>query len=135
MRKSNIWVEVTTLVIPERNDSSEELSDIAAFLASVDRNIPWHISAFHPDYKLTELTATPQVTLERAYKIGKNHKLNYIYIGNARIDYGENTYCSFCSKVLIEREGFFLVSNNLKEGRCKYCNQPMEGIWQPKARN
>lgn len=130
MRELDIWVEITTLVVPGKNDSEEELNDIAAFLAGVDKNMPWHISAFHPDYKLTGLTATPQTTLERAFKIAKSHKLNYVYVGNARIGCGENTYCGFCSKMLIERDGFFIVNNNLEEGRCKYCKQPIEGIWK-----
>jgi pyruvate formate lyase activating enzyme len=129
MRKLDIWVEVTTLVVTGRNDSDEELDDIAVFLAGVDKDIPWHISAFHPDYKLTDLAATPPATLERAYKIGKSRGLKHVYIGNARTSYGENTYCAFCSEMLIERNGFLIISNNLKEGRCKYCNQPVKGIW------
>lgn len=128
MRKLNIWVEVTTLVIPGSNDSQAELNDIADFLSSVDKDIPWHISAFHPEYKFRDSISTPLATLERAYKIGKSHKLNYVYIGNAHTDYGENTYCPYCSNLLIKRSGFFVESKEIKEGKCGYCGEKIAGV-------
>jgi pyruvate formate lyase activating enzyme len=121
---------VTTLVVPGLNDSDQELNDIAQFLAGVDENICWHISAFHPDYQLTDITSTPVATLERAYKIAKAHKLKFVYIGNMPTDYGENTYCPACSKLLIKRSGFFVESKKIKEGKCEYCGQKIEGCWQ-----
>jgi len=130
MKEMGIWIEVATLVVPGLNDSDQELNDIAHFLAGVDENICWHISAFHPDYQLTDITSTPVVTLERAYKIAKAHKLKFVYIGNMPTDYGENTYCPACSKLLIKRSGFFVESKKIKEGKCGYCGQKIEGCWQ-----
>jgi len=82
LRESGIWVEVTTLVVPGQNDSEQELTEIAAFIADVDRDIPWHISRFHPDFQYLESQATPVETLRRAHDIGRDQGLRYIYIGN-----------------------------------------------------
>ena len=128
MKKLGIWVEVTTLIVPKLNDSPQELSDIASFIASVGRDIPWHISRFHPDYKFTDSYPTPLQTLEKAYNIGKSKGLRYVYIGNIYTDYGENTYCYSCGKLLIKRVGFFIEEYNLVEGRCKFCKTKIEGI-------
>lgn len=125
MRKMDIWVEVTTLVIPGENDSPDELVGIAAFLASVGKEIPWHISRFHPDYKMTDKGATPLTTLQEAYQIGKNAGLRYVYIGNVLEE--EKTYCYKCQKSLIARMGFEVIENNLKNGRCPECATPLDG--------
>ena len=127
MNKLGIWVEITTLVIPGLNDSSSELGEIASFISSVDKNIPWHISRFHPDYKLTSSEATALSTLENAYKIGKEKGVNFIYIGNIHTDYGENTACPGCHKLIIERTGFFVKSKNIKDGNCAFCGTPIPG--------
>jgi pyruvate formate lyase activating enzyme len=129
MKKLNIWVEITTLVVPGLNDTKEELKDIASFIASVDKNIPWHISSFHPDYKLIQSQPTSLSTLESAYKIGKDSGLRYIYVGNIYTDYGENTYCHSCSKLLIERRGFFVAKSEMKNDKCRYCQEKIEGVW------
>lgn len=125
MRKMDIWVEVTTLVIPGENDSPDELRGIAAFLASAGKEIPWHISRFHPDYKMTDKGATPLTTLQEAYQIGKNAGLRYVYIGNVLEE--EKTYCYKCQKSLIARMGFEVIENNLKNGRCPECATPLDG--------
>ena len=130
MKKINIWVEVTTLVIPDMNDSDEELSSIASFIASLDVGIPWHISRFYPSYKFNNSSATEAKSLERAYEIGKSKGLRYVYIGNYYTDFGENTYCYNCSKILIERVGFSIRLNNIKEGRCSFCGTTIEGIFK-----
>jgi len=128
MKKLGIWVEVTTLIIPKLNDSPQELSDIASFIASVAKEIPWHISRFHPDYKFTDSYPTSLQTLKEAYNIGKSKGLHYVYIGNIYTGYGENTYCYACGKLLIKRVGFFIEEYNLVEGRCKFCKAKIEGI-------
>ncbi len=128
MRELGIWVEVTTLVIPGLNDSEEELRDIARFLASVDRDIPWHLSRFHPDYEYTQAPPTPVATLRRAREIGKAEGLNYVYLGNVWGE-GEDTHCPNCGHLLISREGFWVKTNLVKDGHCPKCGQEIAGIF------
>ncbi|MCP4652892.1 MAG: AmmeMemoRadiSam system radical SAM enzyme [Candidatus Omnitrophica bacterium] len=130
MKQLGVWVEITTLIVPGLNDSSEELSDIASFIANLDKNIPWHISRFHPDYKFSQSEATPLATLNRAFDIGKKKGLNFIYIGNIIASNKQNTYCSNCRESLIERVGFSVVENNLEGDKCKYCSNLVAGIWE-----
>ncbi|MHB9155127.1 MAG: AmmeMemoRadiSam system radical SAM enzyme, partial [Endomicrobiales bacterium] len=125
MKEAGIWVEVTTLVIPGQNDSDEELGATAAFLAGTGREIPWHLSRFHPDYRFTETDSTPMSTLQRAYDIGKKAGLRYVYIGNVAEE--ENTCCYRCGELLIERAGFTVVANRLRGGRCPRCDTPLDG--------
>jgi len=127
MKKLNIWVEITTLIIPQENDSLDELSDIIDFIISVDKNIPWHISRFHPDYKLYGYLPTEIETLQKVYQLAKSKGLRYVYIGNAYTDYAENTYCYQCSRLLIKRVGFSVVRSNLREGKCNFCGAPISG--------
>jgi pyruvate formate lyase activating enzyme len=103
MKSLGIWVEITTLLIPTLNDSEEELKDIAEFIASLGREIPWHISRFHPQFKKRDLPPTPLSSLHRATQIGKQAGLKYVYCGNVPGDKGENTYCFNCHHLLIER--------------------------------
>jgi pyruvate formate lyase activating enzyme len=126
MRELGIWVEVTTLVVPGENDSKDELSGIASFLASVDKDMPWHISRFHPDYKFTNHEATPTATLEKAEKLGRRAGLNYIYIGNVS-GYNNDTHCPGCKKLLIKREIFSVLEYNIKQGKCPFCNTVIPG--------
>jgi pyruvate formate lyase activating enzyme len=128
MRKLGIWVEVTTLVVPEMNDSEEELRDIARFIAGVDADIPWHISRFHPDYQYTEVKPTPMVSLKRAYDIGKKEGLRFIYIGNVMGE-GEDTFCPQCGKPIIRRQGFWVEENRIKDGRCPSCGAQISGVF------
>ena len=129
MKEKGIWIEVTTLIIPGLNDSEEELKKIASFLASISCDIPWHVNRFHPDYRFYESQATSLSTLEKAYEIGKKQGLKYIYIGNIYTEYGENTYCPECGKLLIKRVGFSVEENKIYKGRCKFCNTKIEGFW------
>ncbi|MBU0709479.1 MAG: AmmeMemoRadiSam system radical SAM enzyme [Candidatus Omnitrophica bacterium] len=129
MKQSGIWVEVTTLVVPGENDSEEELRDIAEFIAGVDKNIPWHISAFHPNYKFTDYHATPEDTLKRAFEIGKSCGLNYIYIGNV-VGFGNDTFCHNCKKLLIKRELFSVTENKIIRGKCTFCGAVIPGIFE-----
>ena len=128
-KKNGIWVEVTTLIVPDDNDSDEELTKIAEFIANeLDPQTPWHISAFHPDYKVLDKHRTPESTLERAMKIGKKAGLKYIYKGN--VPGHSDTHCPQCDELLIQRNGFGLEKYALQEGRCPTCGYALEGIWE-----
>ena len=122
-----IWVEVTTLIIPGYNDGSDELKKIAEFIRNIDTNIPWHVTAFRPTYKLTDAPSTPVETLRKAAEIGKKAELKYVYQGNIRE--GENTYCPKCGKLLIERNIFSTTENNIKNDNCSFCGEHIEGRW------
>jgi pyruvate formate lyase activating enzyme len=128
MKDMDIWVELTTLIIPGRNDSEEELTQIARFISELDSNIPWHISRFHPDYKYTDATATPLNSLRLAYDIGKDEGLHYIYIGNV-LGESEGTVCPKCQRTLIHRHGFFVSDNKIRESRCPFCRTLIAGIF------
>ena len=128
MKELGVWVEVTTLIIPDENDSEKELSDIAKFIAGVDRNMPWHISRFHSDYKLTAYSITPENTLRKARDIGYNAGLTYIYVGNV-IGFGNDTRCHHCKKLLIKREGFSALEYNINSGKCAFCNTVIPGVF------
>ena len=130
-----IWLEVLTLVIPGFNDSEEELRRAAGFVASVSKDIPWHVTAFHPDYKMTDRGATPAATLLRAAEIGTEEGLRYVYAGNLPGQTGkwENTRCPECGETVIERIGFRVRHNRLAEGTCPRCRTPIPGRWDPKV--
>ncbi|MBU2102997.1 MAG: AmmeMemoRadiSam system radical SAM enzyme, partial [Candidatus Omnitrophica bacterium] len=130
MRELDIWVEATTLVIPGMNDSEQELAEIASFLVSVDKNIPWHVSAFHPDYRLTERVHISADVLEKAYHIGKEKGLSFVYRGNMPTATGENTYCPGCGKLIVERKGFFVEKKKMNASACGYCGHGIEGVWE-----
>jgi pyruvate formate lyase activating enzyme len=126
MKKLNIWIEVTTLVVPKQNDSEEELRGIATFLAGVDPSIPWHISRFYPQYQMEDLESTPMETLNRAYDIGKSAGLRYVYLAN--VGKGNNTFCYHCRRLLIERSGYSIKTYRVKEGQCPDCKSPIDGV-------
>lgn len=127
--KNGIWLEITTLVIPTKNDSKEELNQIASFIANeLGTFVPWHISAFHPDYKEQSLPRTPLSTLKLAYKIGNENGLKYVYIGNAAED--NITKCSNCNTDLIVRKYFNTISNNLEIDKCPNCGKKIQGVFK-----
>lgn len=128
MTRLNIWVEVTTLIVPALNDNEEELKQLASFLAGVSKKIPWHISRFYPQYKMDELAPTPVSTLEKARQIGKEAGIHYVYLGNVPRE-GEDTLCHNCGESLIERVGYFVKKNVVKEGICPKCKTKIEGVW------
>lgn len=120
MRQRGVWVEVTTLVIPGHNDDEKTLRDIAEFLASVDLDMPWHISRFTPRYKLLDAPPTPVSTLNRAAQIGLSAGLRYVYTGNVPGSPYEHTICPECGQICIHRYGYF--TRNLMKGRqCPTC--------------
>lgn len=130
MKELGIWVEITTLIIPGENDSREELSGIARFIASIDKGLPWHISRFHPDYKFKKYAITPEVTLKEAHSIGLEAGLDFIYIGNVS-GWGNNTFCPTCKRLLIKREVFNIMEYNIKESKCIYCQARIAGEFRP----
>lgn len=129
MKRIKLWVEVTTLIVPGFNDSDEELKGIASFLAGISKDIPWHISRFHPQYKMNDLMPTPVLTLEKAQRIGLEAGLRYVYIGNVQGE-GEDTICHNCSEHLIVRSGYVVKKNIIKEGKCQKCKASIEGVWK-----
>jgi pyruvate formate lyase activating enzyme len=135
LKQRGIWVEVVTLVVPGFNDSDQELTNIAEFLASVDRDIPWHITAFHQDYKMTENSNTTARHLLRGYEIGRRAGLRFIYPGNIPGAVGdlESTRCPSCDAVVIGRVGFRVNSYRLIDGRCPECTTPVPGLWDGDA--
>jgi pyruvate formate lyase activating enzyme len=131
LHEQGFWLEVVTLVVPGFNDSDEELRDIARFLVSVSPDIPWHVTAFHQDYKMTDPDATDARTLVRAAEIGTSEGLRFVYAGNlpGRLGHWENTYCPGCRSLLVERVGFRVLQNRLPDGRCPDCRREIPGVW------
>lgn len=125
------WVEIVTLIVPGFNDSPAELNDLATFLAKISPDIPWHVTAFHPDYKMSDTDYTPAKTLLRAAEIGKNAGLHYVYAGNlsSRVGNWENTYCPNCQALLVERAGFRVYQNRVAQSACPHCQTRIAGIW------
>ena len=126
-----IWLEVLTLVVPGFNSSDEELTKIAEFIASVDPAVPWHVTAFHKDYKMTAQDDTSVADLMRAYEIGRRAGLHYVYPGNIPGAFGdlEGTHCPGCERLLVGRIGFRVTSNVLRDGACPDCGTVVPGRW------
>ena len=128
-RSQGIWVELTTLIIPGLNDSEEEMQGIASFIVShLGVDTPWHVSQFYPTYELTDRPRTPVETLRRAREIGRAAGLRYVYEGNVPGEGGENTWCPSCSSLLIERYGFAIGMNRIRNGACPACGAAIAGI-------
>ncbi|MFZ0612849.1 MAG: AmmeMemoRadiSam system radical SAM enzyme [Desulfobacterales bacterium] len=129
MKSAGIFVEVTTLIVPGLNDQPDELEKMAEFLVTeLGPETPWHISRFHPTYKLTDRPPTPVATLSKAREIGLRAGLRYVYTGNVSGGDGENTVCYSCGRVVIERWGFQVRRTALEDGRCRYCRAVIDGI-------
>ena len=131
LHEYGIWVEVITLVVPGFNDSAEELGSVAKFIAGVSPDMPWHITAFHPDYQMTDARRTTAQDLKRAYDVGKEAGLRFIYTGNLPgTGEWENTHCPACHALLIERRGFFVTENRMRGDRCPECDVTIPGVWE-----
>ena len=131
MKSLNIFVEVTTLIVPGLNDNPSELKDLAAFIAEdLGPETPWHISRFHPTYKLTDRPPTPVKTIDEARQIGLNAGLKYVYTGNVPRNPGENTFCYNCGETVIERWGFQVGKLLIKKGKCVKCGAAIDGVWE-----
>lgn len=128
MRNLGWWIEVTTLLIPGVNDADEELKELADFLAKeLGVDTPWHISRFHPDFAMQDTPPTPLDRLERAYALGREAGLRYVYVGNVASNARNNTACPACGETVIEREGMGLRSARTTGGRCPACDAPIAG--------
>ena len=135
LKERGIWVEIVTLIVPGFNDSNEELTKMAEFLSGIDVNIPWHVTAFHQDYKMTENANTNTSHLLRAYEIGRRAGLHYVYPGNIPDGVGdrESTHCPKCNAVVIGRSGFRVTSYRLADGKCPDCSTAIAGVWDGTA--
>jgi pyruvate formate lyase activating enzyme len=131
MKSLGIYVEVTTLIVPGLNDDKAELKELAGFIAGdLGPETPWHISRFHPTYKLTDRPSTPLKTLAMAREIGLQVGLRYVYMGNVPGDAGENTFCPGCGEMVIERWGFQVGNIRIKDGKCSQCGTIIDGVWE-----
>jgi pyruvate formate lyase activating enzyme len=131
LHEQGFWVEVVTLLVPGFNDSDEELRDIARFLVGVSPDIPWHVTAFHQDYRMTHPPHTTVAGLLRAAEIGVREGLRFVYAGNlpGAVRNWENTHCPGCGARLVERVGFRVRENRLRDGRCPDCSAVVAGVW------
>ena len=128
---TGIWLELVTLLVPGYNDSDKEMAEIAEFIAGISPTIPWHVTAYHPDYKMQDRGRTPVDTLLLATRHGKEAGLQFVYSGNlpGQVKNTENTYCPHCQQLLVERKGFRVLSVHLKGESCPSCNVPVPGRW------
>jgi pyruvate formate lyase activating enzyme len=135
LHERGVWLEVVTLVIPGFNDSDEELTDVARFLVSVSPDVPWHVTAFHKDYKMTGPDNTDVRTLLRAAEIGAREGLRFVYAGNipGQVGRWENTWCPGCGALLVERRGFRVLQNRVAAGACPDCRRAIPGYWAAPA--
>jgi pyruvate formate lyase activating enzyme len=130
LKQLGMWFEIVVLIIPSLNDSPAELKEMTQWIAKkLGPDVPLHFTRFHPMYKIKNLPPTPVSTLEICYKIAKEAKLNYVYLGNVTGHPAESTYCPSCKKQLIHRIGFSVVQNTIKKGRCA-CGHSIPGIWE-----
>lgn len=127
--QAGIWLEITTLVVPGVNDAEDELRAVARHIARLGRSIPWHISRFHPDYKMDDGVPTPVETLVRAAEIGRAEGLEFVYLGNVPGHAAENTYCPKCATMIFERSGFRLIKRALDVDRCPTCKTRIPGVF------
>ncbi len=132
MKNRGIWVEVTTLIIPTLNDDEDELRGIAEFVRSLGEDVPWHVSRFHPRYRVQDLSPTPVKTINRAMEIGLAAGLRHVYSGNIPGQGGEGTQCSKCGNLLIGRRGYTITAYNLEGAKCRHCGTVLAGIFSDK---
>ncbi len=131
LKKSDVWLEITNLVIPTKNDSEKMLKEMCVWIKrELGSDVPVHFSRFYPQYKLQNLPPTPVETLQKAAQIAKNVGLDYVYIGNVAGVKEESTYCPGCKKILIERRGYSIRQVNIENGKCKFCKKTIPGHWK-----
>lgn len=127
--ENGVHLELTTLLIDGYNDASAEIRGIADFIASIDPNLPWHISRFFPLYKMKGGEVTRRENIIEAYNTGKAAGLKYVYAGNVKSDKYESTYCPSCGRLLIKRDGYNVSENNIVSGNCKFCGHKIYGVF------
>jgi pyruvate formate lyase activating enzyme len=130
IKEAGFWLELVTLLIPGFNDSDAEIGEMAGFVAGLSRDIPWHLTAFHPDHLMKDAAPTAQETLSRAREIAASKGLRYVYCGNVRGVAGQNTACPACGRTLITREGFLVAGNQLKRSGVCPCGEKIPGVWE-----
>jgi pyruvate formate lyase activating enzyme len=131
VRSLGWWLEAATLVIPGLNDSEAELRDMARFIRDeLGAGTPWHVSRFHPTFELTDRPSTPLETLERAWDVGREAGLSFVYLGNAPGAKANSTYCPTCGERLLDRRGFSVDGATLEAGRCGTCGEEIPGVWR-----
>ena len=131
LRQTGVWFEVTTLLIPGENDSDAEIHRAAEWFAeNLGQNVPWHFTAFHPDFKMLDKPRTPAKTLTRAREIARSKGLNYVYTGNVRDSAGGSTWCPGCGNLLVERDGYELGEWNLAGNLCNFCGCEIAGVYE-----
>ena len=128
LHENKIWVEITNLLIPGKNDLPKEIKELAHWIKNLDLNIPLHFSAFYPCYKMLDIPRTPQETLRKARDIALKEGLNYVYTGNIIDETGSTTYCPKCKKELIKRKGFYVIENSIRSKKCS-CGEKIAGVW------
>jgi len=130
LKKEGVHLEITNLVIPTKNDAADNVRKMCSWIKNeVGADTPLHFSRFYPLYKLRNLPPTPVSTLEKSRQIAMDVGLKFVYIGNVPGHEGERTYCPSCRKLLIGRQGYYIVEVHLNKGKCKFCGQPIPGIW------
>ena len=130
LAQSNIWYELVYLVVPTLNDDFSDIRRMSKWIVKeLGRDVPVHFTRFHPMYLLKNLPPTPIFTLEKAREIAQEEGMNFVYVGNVPGNKGEHTYCPDCKQVLIERVGYRIIQMNLKQGKCKFCGNPIPGVW------
>ncbi len=130
LKKNGVWVEITNLVVPTKNDSPSMIREMVKWIIdNVGPEVPLHFSRFYPMYKLKNLPPTPVKTLERAREIALEEGMKFVYIGNVFGHKAENTYCPKCGRVIIKRKGYTIYENNIKKGKCKFCGERIPGVW------
>jgi len=128
---SGVHLEIVNLVVPTLNDSTEMLTELVKWVVGeVGPDVPVHFTRFHPDYQLPHLPPTPVSTLEQAWAIARKHGMRYPYVGNVPGHVGNNTLCPKCGKTVIERKGFFVTGNHVKDGKCEHCSASIAGVWK-----
>lgn len=130
--ETNVWMELTTLLIPDENDSDKEIHSLCEWIISnLGANVPIHFSAFHPDYRMRDKERTPPATLQRARKIAQSKGINYVYVGNVHDPEADSTYCPECKELVIGRDWYELSTWSLNpEGQCLHCNAPISGVFE-----
>ncbi len=130
LKKYNVWLEITYLLIPDINSSNQMLNDVCKWLKENNlSDVPLHFSRFYPTYKLNNISPTSLDLLKKAFNIAKNNNIKYVYIGNVAGTNFENTICPNCNRTIIERIGFKVKTNNISNSKCKFCECIIDGIW------
>lgn len=131
MKKQGVWVELTNLVVPTWNDSDKDIRDLCKWIVdTLGPDTPLHFSRFWPMHQLKNLPPTPVETLNRAWEIAKGQGLHYAYVGNVPGHQGNSTFCPKDNKLLVKRIGYRILENNIVDGKCKFCQTTIPGIWQ-----